>query len=76
VPIGTADALPQSLAARRAIPALYPVRNFAVAGALMSYGTDFADSHRQCGIYVDCILKCEKPADLPVQLPSKYEIGD
>jgi putative ABC transport system substrate-binding protein len=55
-------------------PALYPVRNFAVAGALMSYGTDFADSHRQCGIYVDRILKDEKPADLPVQLPSKYEL--
>jgi ABC-type uncharacterized transport system substrate-binding protein len=41
----------------------------------MSYGTDFADSHRQCGIYVDCILKGEKPADLPVRASTSLVIN-
>jgi putative tryptophan/tyrosine transport system substrate-binding protein len=55
------------LAARYAIPAMYPWREFPMAGALMSYGTELADAWRQIGVYGGKILKGAKPGDLPVQ---------
>jgi ABC-type uncharacterized transport system substrate-binding protein len=63
-----------TLAARGALPASYSVRDFAVAGGLMSYGTDFADSYRQAGVYVGRIVNGEKPGDLPVQRSTKFEL--
>ena len=63
-----------ALAARHRVPAVYPTRHFAAAGGLISYGTDFIAQYRQAAGYVDCILKGEKPADLPVQAPTKYEL--
>jgi putative ABC transport system substrate-binding protein len=62
-----------ALAARHRLPAIYPSRAFVSAGGLISYGTDTAEPYRQAAAYVDRILKGEKPADLPVQAPVKYE---
>jgi putative ABC transport system substrate-binding protein len=56
------------------LPAIYVERLFAAAGGLLSYGPDFADQYRRAASYVDRIFKGEKPADLPVQAPTKYEL--
>ena len=63
-----------ALVARDRLPAIYPFRYFATRGGLMSYGFDTVDVYRQAASYVDRILKGEKPADLPVQAPTKYEL--
>ena len=56
------------------MPAIYPFRLFATDGGLISYGPDIVDQYRRAASYVDRILKGEKPADLPVQAPTKYEL--
>ena len=61
-------------AARHLLPAIYPFRYFATDGGLLVYGPDVTDRYRRAAEYVDRILKGEKPADLPVQAPTKYEL--
>jgi putative ABC transport system substrate-binding protein len=63
-----------SLAARFRLPAVYPFRSFTEPGGLLSYGNDTPDNFRRAASYVDRILKGEKPSDLPVQAPIKYEL--
>jgi putative tryptophan/tyrosine transport system substrate-binding protein len=63
-----------SLAAQLHLPAVYPTRNFVAGGGLLSYGPDLSDQYRRAADYVDRILKGEKPSDLPVHAPTKYEL--
>lgn len=63
-----------ALATRHRLPAVYPFRSFPVAGGLMSYGIDPVDQFRQAADYVDRILKGEKPGDMPVQAPTKFDL--
>jgi putative tryptophan/tyrosine transport system substrate-binding protein len=63
-----------SLAARYRLPTIYPFRFFAEAGGLLSYGNDTADNFRRAATYVDHVLKGENPAELPVQLPVKFDL--
>ena len=63
-----------TLANRHRLPAVYPFRYYAAGGGLLSYGPDSIDPYRRAAGYVDRILKGEKPGDLPVQAPTKYEL--
>ena len=63
-----------TLAARHKLPAVYWERFFVASGGLVSYGVNIVDQYRRAAGYVDRILKGEKPADLPVQAPNKYEL--
>jgi putative ABC transport system substrate-binding protein len=72
--INTRRGLIMALAGRNRLPAIYGFRHYVTEGALMSYGPDTADIVRRSASYVDRILRGEKPADLPVQAPTKYEL--
>jgi putative ABC transport system substrate-binding protein len=64
-----------SAAARNNVPAVYPLSDVARDGGLLTYGVDQEDTHRRAATYVDRILRGEKPGDLPVQFPTKYELA-
>src|SRR5262245_5028480 len=78
VVVGTVATIQRELivasAARHRLPAVYPYRCFVEAGGLMSYGPNLIDGYRRAASYVDRILKGEKPGDLPVQAPTKYQL--
>jgi putative tryptophan/tyrosine transport system substrate-binding protein len=63
-----------ALAVKHKLPEVYPARDFATSGGLVSYAADFIDQYRRAASYVDRILRGEKPADMPVQAPTKYEL--
>ena len=63
-----------ALAARYGVPAMYQFREYAVAGGLISYGVDIVDVHRQIGTYVGRILNGTRPGDLPIMLPTRFEL--
>jgi putative ABC transport system substrate-binding protein len=73
-PVADNQALIVALAERHHAPVIYPIRSFVTLGGLIFYGYDVSDQYRQAAAYVDRILRGEKPGDLPVQAPTKYEL--